>query len=133
MIDPIEKEMIHGVLALADNPVASVMTPRPDVYWIDLDDDPKTIATEVADCPYSRLVVVRGGDIGRPLGVVQKNDLVSGLVSGGKHRHRGQSARADLRAGKHFRCCGCWKSSARRRCTSRSWSTNTATSSASSR
>ena len=83
-IDPIEKDMLHGVLALADNPVTSIMTPRPDVYWIDLNDDPKTIATEVSDCPYSRLVVVRGGDIGRPLGVVQKRDLVSGLVSGGK-------------------------------------------------
>lgn len=83
-IDPIEKDMLHGVLALADNPVTSVMTPRPDVYWIDLNDDPKTIATEVSDCPYSRLVIVRGGDIGRPLGVVQKRDLVSGLVANGK-------------------------------------------------
>ncbi len=83
-IDPIEKDMLHGVLALADNPVTSVMTPRPDVYWIDLNDEPKAIATEVADCPYSRLVVVRGGDIGRPLGVVQKRDLVSGLVANGK-------------------------------------------------
>jgi len=83
-IDPVEQDMLHGVLALADNPVTSVMTPRPDVYWIDLNDDPKTIAREVADCPYSRLVVVRGGDIGRPLGVVQKRDLVSGLVANGK-------------------------------------------------
>lgn len=83
-IDPIEKDMLHGVLALADNPVTSVMTPRPDVYWIDLNDEPKTIATEVADCPYSRLVAVRGGDIGRPVGVVQKRDLVSGLIATGK-------------------------------------------------
>jgi len=83
-IDPIEKDMLHGVLALADNPVTSVMTPRPDVYWIDLNDEPKTIATEVADCPYSRLVVVRGGDIGHALGVVQKRDLVSGLIANGK-------------------------------------------------
>lgn len=83
-IDKIERDMLHGVLALADNPVTSVMTPRPDVYWIDLDDDPKTIATEVSDCPYARLVVVRGGDIGRPLGVVQKRDLVPALVTTGK-------------------------------------------------
>ena len=83
-IDPIEKEMLHGVLALADNPVTSLMTPRPDVYWIDLNDDAKTIAREVSDCPYARLVVVRGGDIGRPLGVVQKRDLVLGLVANGK-------------------------------------------------
>ena len=54
VIDEVEEEMIHGVLALADRSVASIMTPRPDVYWIDLDDDPETIAREIADCPYSR-------------------------------------------------------------------------------
>jgi len=80
VIDEVEEEMIHGVLALADRSVASVMTPRPDVYWIDLDDDPQTIAREVADCPYSRLVVARGGDIGRPLGAIQKKDLVGDLL-----------------------------------------------------
>jgi putative hemolysin len=83
VIDAVEEEMIHGVLALADRSVASVMTPRPDVYWIDLDDDPQIIAREVADCPYSRLVVARGGDIGKPLGAIQKKDLVGDLLAGG--------------------------------------------------
>jgi putative hemolysin len=82
VIDEVEEEMIHGVLALADRSVASVMTPRPDVYWIDLDDDPDIIAREVADCPFSRLVVVRAGDLGRPLGVVQKKDLANDLIAG---------------------------------------------------
>jgi putative hemolysin len=83
-IDPVEKELLHGVLALADNPVTSVMTPRPDVYWIDLNDDPKQVAQDIADCPFSRLVVVRGGDIGRPLGVIQKKDLVADFIAGTK-------------------------------------------------
>lgn len=33
VIDEVEEEMIHGVLELADRSVASIMTPRPDVYW----------------------------------------------------------------------------------------------------
>ena len=82
VIDEVEEEMIHGVLALADRSIASVMTPRPDVYWIDLDDDPDVVAREVADCPFSRLVVARGGDLGHPLGVVQKKDLVGDLLAG---------------------------------------------------
>ncbi len=82
VIDEVEEQMIHGVLALADNSVASIMVPRPDVYWIDLDDDKDVIAREIADCPYSRIVVVRGGDLGRPLGVLQKKDLVDDLMSG---------------------------------------------------
>jgi putative hemolysin len=62
--------------------VVAEMTPRPDVYWIDLDDEPAQIAREVAECPYSRLVVARGGDLGRPLGVMQKKDLVEDLIAG---------------------------------------------------
>lgn len=66
VIDEVEEEMIHGVLELADRSVEAVLTPRTDVYWIDLDDEPAT-AREIADCPYSRIVVARGGDIGRPI------------------------------------------------------------------
>jgi putative hemolysin len=82
VIDEVEEEMIHGVLALADSSVASIMVPRPDVYWIDLSDAPDAVEREIADCPYSRIVVVRDGDLGRPLGVVQKKDLVGDLISG---------------------------------------------------
>lgn len=82
VIDEVEEEMIHGVLGLADRSVASIMTPRPDVYWIDLDDDPDTIARDIAECPYSRIVVARDGDMSHPLGVVQKKDLVQDLIDG---------------------------------------------------
>jgi len=82
VIDEVEEEMIHGVLALADRSVESVLTPRTDVYWIDLDDEPEKIAQEIADCPYSRIVVARGGDIGRPIGIVQKKDLLTDLLQG---------------------------------------------------
>jgi putative hemolysin len=81
VIDEVEEEMIHGVLALADRSVESVLTPRTDVYWIDLDDNPDTLAREIADCPYSRIVVARGGDIGRPIGIVQKKDLLTDLLA----------------------------------------------------
>ncbi len=82
VIDKVEEEMIHGVLALADRPIAAIMTPRPDIYWIDLDDSPEVIAREIADCPYSRVVVAREGNLGRALGVVQKKDLLDGLITG---------------------------------------------------
>jgi putative hemolysin len=82
VIDQVEEEMIHGVLELADRSIASIMTPRPDVYWIDLDDDPETIARDVAECPYSRIVLARDGDMSHPLGVVQKKDLVDDLIAG---------------------------------------------------
>ncbi len=81
-IDAVEQEMIHGVLALADRSIAAIMTPRPDVYWIDLDDPPEVTAREIADCPFQRLVMARGGDLGQPLGVLQKDDLIADLIAG---------------------------------------------------
>lgn len=91
VIDEVEEDMIHGVLALADRPVAAIMTPRPDVYWIDLEDDADVVAREIADCPFSRFVLARG-DLGSPLGVVQKKDLVEDLLAG-----RGLNAERHLR------------------------------------
>lgn len=82
VIDEVEEEMIHGVLALADRSVTSVLTPRTDVYWVDLDDGPAALAREIADSPYSRIVVARGGDIGRPVGIVQKKDLLTDMLVG---------------------------------------------------
>lgn len=82
VIDDVEEEMIHGVLELADRPVQAIMTPRPDIYWIDLDDPADEIARDVAECPYSRLVVARDGDMSHPMGVVQKKDLVASLMDG---------------------------------------------------
>lgn len=82
VIDEVEEEMIHGVLDLADRTVAAVMTPRPDIFWIDLDDEPETIARDIAECPYSRIVVAKDGDISHPLGVVQKKDLIQDLING---------------------------------------------------
>jgi putative hemolysin len=82
VIDAAEQDMIHGVLALADRSVAAVMTPRPDVFWIDLDDAPRDVAREIADCPFSRLIVARSGDLGHPLGVLQKKDLAGDLIAG---------------------------------------------------
>jgi putative hemolysin len=82
VIDEVEEEMIHGVLALADRSVASVLTPRTDVYWIDVADSEEIIGREIADCPYSRIVVAKNGDIGRPIGIVQKKDLLTSMLAG---------------------------------------------------
>src|SRR5262249_7034274 len=70
--------------------------PRPDVYWIDLDDEADVVAREIADCPFSRLVVARGGDLGHPLGIVQKKDLLDEQLAG-----RGLRLEAGLRQPVH--------------------------------
>ncbi|KAF7275671.1 hypothetical protein GWI33_011439, partial [Rhynchophorus ferrugineus] len=53
-----EKGMIHGVLSLAERPVKSIMTPRPDLEWLNLDDD--DIKEKLLSISHSRILIGRG-------------------------------------------------------------------------
>src|SRR5690606_30007260 len=45
-----------------------------------LDDDEKTIAKDIRECPYSCMVVARDGSIDEPLGIIFKKDLTDLLL-----------------------------------------------------
>jgi CBS domain containing-hemolysin-like protein len=76
-----EKEMIRGVLRLADREVRTIMTPRPDLVWIDLDDPREEALREVRASGYSRLVACRGS-IDEVAGIVRKKDLLDQNLDG---------------------------------------------------
>lgn len=82
VIDPAEREMVKEVIGLAERPVLAIMTRRSDVYWIDVGDDPKVLKAELRQCPFSRVVVAKGGSIDEPLGYVHKKDLLDQLLEG---------------------------------------------------
>ena len=82
IIDPAERAMVHEVIGLAERPISSIMTRRTEVYWVDVSDDPKVLRAELRQCPYSRVVVAKGGSIDEPLGFVHKKDLLDLLLEG---------------------------------------------------
>ncbi|CAN1527401.1 TlyC Hemolysins and related proteins containing CBS domains [Rhabdaerophilaceae bacterium] len=82
VIDPAEQAMMQEVIGLAERPVTQIMTRRTSVYWIDVADDPKVVRAELRQCPYSRVVVAKGGSIDEPLGFVHKKDLLDILLDG---------------------------------------------------
>jgi putative hemolysin len=75
VFDPAEREMIEGVLRLADRSVRTIMTPRPDVHWLDIGDDNETIRKEIAESGRSRFPVSRG-DLDEIVGIVHSKDLL---------------------------------------------------------
>ncbi|MEJ1160685.1 hemolysin family protein [Prosthecomicrobium sp. N25] len=81
VLDPEEREMLEGVMRVADRPVRAIMTPRPDLYWIDPNDPPEAVRREIAECPYS-LLVVAPGSIDEPTGVIYKKDLLADALAG---------------------------------------------------
>jgi putative hemolysin len=77
-----EKEMIEGVLELPDRNLRSIMTPRPEVVWLDLDDAPVKILETISKSGHSRFPVARG-DIDQVAGIVQTKDVLAGLARSG--------------------------------------------------
>jgi putative hemolysin len=82
LIEPAEQAMMTEVMRLGDRPVRVAMTPRPEVFWISLDDTPEVISDDIRNCPYSRFLVVRGQDVENPIGVAHKRDVADALLGG---------------------------------------------------
>jgi putative hemolysin len=81
VIHHVERDMIEGVLDLADSPIRSIMTPRPRVAWIDIGDSRDSVLAKIANCPYAQLLVCRNS-IDDVVGVVRKQDLLDQHVRG---------------------------------------------------
>ena len=83
VIEGDERRMISAVLRLGDRPVRSVMTPRTDVCWIDLDDPEADIRLALATAPHSRIPAARGG-VDNIVGVLQLRELIAPAMAGGQ-------------------------------------------------
>ncbi len=77
-----EREMIEGVLDLADRAVRTIMTPRPDVLWLDLDDPKDATLLKLRESHHAQLLVSRGS-IDEIAGVVSKQDLLDQYLGNG--------------------------------------------------
>jgi putative hemolysin len=76
-----EQEMIGRVLRLADRPVRSIMTPRLELVWLDVDAGPDEIARIVRESGHSRFVVGKGS-LDDVLGVVHVRGLLDACLAG---------------------------------------------------
>lgn len=83
VIESDERRMISAVLRLGDRPVRSIMTPRTDVVWIDLDDSHEEIVAQLRACNHSLLPVGRGA-IENVIGIIQVRELLAPALSGEK-------------------------------------------------
>ena len=76
-----EREMISGVMRLADRTVVGLMTPRTDVDWIDIDASTDEVRQRLIETPHS-LIPVGEGSIDTLIGVVRARDLLAAVLSG---------------------------------------------------
>ena len=76
-----EREMISGVMRLADRAVVGLMTPRTDVDWIDLTADEAEIRKRLLTTTHSRLPAGEGSP-DRLVGVVQMRGILADMLAG---------------------------------------------------
>ncbi|GLK78314.1 TerC family protein [Methylopila turkensis] len=78
---PAESSMIERVMTLGDRAVRSIMTPRRDVIWLDVEADLATSLHAIRRSGRSRFPACRG-DVEQVVGVVHAKDLI-GVEAGG--------------------------------------------------
>ncbi len=76
-----EQELIKNVFGLDQRNAASVMTPRSEVSWLDLDDPPAVWLEAMASSGHTRLLVARG-DLDDVVGVVSARELLLASKAG---------------------------------------------------
>jgi hypothetical protein len=85
-----ERNMVSGVLTLAERSIHSVMTPRTEVSWVNLDDDPHVIQKQIAMAPHSFFPVCRES-LDNVQGIGRAKDMIADLIN------HGHITRASLR------------------------------------
>ncbi|CAJ50177.1 TerC family protein [Bordetella avium] len=80
-----ERNMVSGVLTLAERSIQSIMTPRIDMSWVDIDDDPQHIQQQIMAAPHSFFPVCRGS-LDEVIGIGRAKDMVADLIAEGAIR-----------------------------------------------
>lgn len=80
-VQQVEHEIVENTFRLGDRAVDSIMTPRPDIRWVDLSDDAPAVREQVAESLRERFLVCEQ-TLDSLIGVVQAEDLVAAAVQG---------------------------------------------------
>ncbi|WP_300753881.1 TerC family protein [Janthinobacterium sp.] len=78
-----ERNMVSGVLTLAERSIRSVMTPRGDVSWVNLNDSSEKMLQLLRETPHS-MIPVCNDDLDNVVGIARSKDLIEDLVSHGE-------------------------------------------------
>jgi putative hemolysin len=76
-----EQDMIERIFRLGDRRVRVLMTHRPDIVWLDVNDPPQEVNQAIRESPFSRFPVC-DGSLDNVLGMVHVKDLFQQCMTG---------------------------------------------------
>lgn len=81
MFEAAEQDMVERVFRLDDQPISALMTPRPDIVWLNLHSSAEENRQKITHSDHTRFPVCQG-TLDNVLGVVQVTDLLARSLSG---------------------------------------------------
>jgi putative hemolysin len=76
-----EQAIVSNVLRLDEQRIESIMTPRKDIYLLDLNESDAEIRRSIAESPYTRIIVCRDG-VDHIVGILRTSDLLKPALNG---------------------------------------------------
>jgi putative hemolysin len=81
VLEATEESIVQRVLQLGDQRVSALMTPRPDIEWIDVDASAEELREFLGSHSHTQFVVCHGG-LDNVLGIVRSADLLPPAMRG---------------------------------------------------
>lgn len=81
LVEPEERTMISRVMRLGDRTVRAIMTPRPEIEWLDLAKDDAALDEAIRTAEHRRLVAAEG-EIDHVVGVVPVRPALVAMAAG---------------------------------------------------
>lgn len=76
-----QEDAVGRILAIGERRIREIVTPRGEVDWVDLDDNPEERVEAIRACRHEQIVVSRG-QIDDVVGVLRKQDLLDQFLDG---------------------------------------------------
>lgn len=74
-----EKDIVERTLKLSDKKINSLMTPRKEIVWLELDSPFKTLRSKIAKHPHAHFPVCRD-NLDKVVGVVRAEDILTNFL-----------------------------------------------------
>lgn len=81
VFEPIEETIVGQVFRLSDLNAGALITPRTDIDWLDINDSPEKIRSDIIAGGHSRYPVANG-ELDNVLGIVLVKDLLAAVLAG---------------------------------------------------
>lgn len=76
-----QQDMVESVIEMHERRISTLMTPRPDIVWLDVNDNRDRLAALLDEHPHSRFPLCRGS-LDEVVGVVKMKDLLADFLAG---------------------------------------------------